>query len=340
MKRMRIAKKDARLFSRLNPGVDLPGATANDLDLAGGGRNGMMTSSSPPRGKTPRGPTPRRSVSAARRAHTNHSGSRGSSSPGAGHMHAFLKEALERLYEGLQSKSEALLTFQRIDKDNSGSLDAREFKLALKYLGLHLNERQIGYVVQHIDDDGDGEVSIEEFMRIVFDGKLARLRKRFQVAAYSNGSLDTAAFERLFRHYDRCNSGELSFDDFRRAARKDMQVPAKTVPDSELREMFEIVDTDGGGTISKDEFLELMTADENDEESLARQRNASTAGQMLHRILEHAAEKHANLMYASSAHASKVGCSVVCLVVSIPYTMMAHHDGTTGFELLIAGLRS
>eukprot|EP01048_Picozoa_sp_COSAG05_P015695 COSAG05_NODE_1923_length_3830_cov_4.180113_7_plen_80_part_00 len=67
-------------------------------------------------------------------------------------------------------------------------------------------------------------MSIDEFMRIVFEGKLQRLQKRFQVAAYSNGSLDRAAFERLFRHYDRHNSGELTFDDFRRAARKDMQV--------------------------------------------------------------------------------------------------------------------
>eukprot|EP01048_Picozoa_sp_COSAG05_P015694 COSAG05_NODE_1923_length_3830_cov_4.180113_6_plen_106_part_00 len=80
-----------------------------------------------------------------------------------------------------------------------------------------------------------------------------------------------------------------------------VQVPAKSVPDSELREMFDIVDADSGGTISKEEFLELMTASEHDEEAMARQRNASTAGQLLHRIIEHAAEKHANLMYDATA---------------------------------------
>ena len=63
-----------------------------------------------------------------------------------------------------------------IDKDNSGELDGPEFKLALKYLNLRLNDRQIEVVMKHLDQDGDGTISIEEFLNLVWEGKLKQLR--------------------------------------------------------------------------------------------------------------------------------------------------------------------
>jgi hypothetical protein len=85
---------------------------------------------------------------------------------------------------------------------------------------------------------------------------LAETRKRFQAASYSAGGQD---WSRLFRHYDRDNSGELDWDEFRRAVRKDANVTANVVTDAELRQLFTACDTDGGGTIVRPHALLHIT---------------------------------------------------------------------------------
>ena len=67
-------------------------------------------------------------------------------------------------------------------------------------------------------------------------------------------------FAALFKHYDRDNSGELDFDEFRRAVRKDGKLTEEVVADADLEKMFAAVDTDGGGSIGLDEFEELLGA--------------------------------------------------------------------------------
>eukprot|EP01048_Picozoa_sp_COSAG05_P038870 COSAG05_NODE_18968_length_300_cov_0.542289_1_plen_63_part_01 len=56
--------------------------------------------------------------------------------------------------------------FRKIDRDNSGELDAREFKLALTRMNLHFNDKQVKAVMAHLDKDGDGTISIAEFMDV------------------------------------------------------------------------------------------------------------------------------------------------------------------------------
>jgi len=49
-------------------------------------------------------------------------------------------------------------------------------------------------------------------------------------------------YEKLFNHYDKNNSGDLSFEDFRKAVRKDVGMKEAAVTDDELREMFDHVE--------------------------------------------------------------------------------------------------
>ena len=210
---------------------------------------------------------------------------------GADTKHAFLAEAMDRIFEGLGSRAEAAMAFRRMDKDGSGELDQYEFKMALKVMRLHLSDEQAAVVVNELDKDGDGLVSIEEFLQLVWQGKLERVRHKFRAVSYSMGKRD---FRKLFRHYDRDNSGELDFEEFRRAVRKDAKITADVVSDEELLEMFESVDTDGGGSIGVDEFCELLGAGA---PSGALARYASVSGQVLQKILEHADEKKTNLLY-------------------------------------------
>ena len=204
---------------------------------------------------------------------------------------AVLDEALNRLAEGMGSKSKAHDAFRKIDKDRSGSLDAAEFKLALKLLNLHLSAKQTHAIMMHLDDDGDGTISLDEFMRLVWQNKLKLLRQKLGAAAYAIGGIDV---EKLYQHYDRDSSGELDFEEFRRAVRKDVGMTARDVPDDELYEMFVFVDTDGGGKIGLEEFAELMPGDET---HASRARHASVPGQAFSKILESADERRANMLY-------------------------------------------
>jgi Ca2+-binding EF-hand superfamily protein len=189
------------------------------------------------------------------------------------------------------SKSKAHDAFRKIDKDRSGSLDAAEFKLALKLLNLHLSAKQTHAIMMHLDDDGDGTISLDEFMRLVWQNKLKLLRQKLGAAAYAIGGIDV---EKLYQHYDRDSSGELDFEEFRRAVRKDVGMTARDVPDDELYEMFVFVDTDGGGKIGLEEFAELMPGDET---HASRARHASVPGQAFSKILESADERRANMLY-------------------------------------------
>eukprot|EP01043_Picozoa_sp_COSAG02_P035320 COSAG02_NODE_2522_length_8608_cov_47.463862_4_plen_727_part_01 len=266
----------------------LPSRTRPDQDVKADPGDQVGSHRQPAKIRRPAAKSPIRPRSAPlRRAAPLSTGTPRAASP----SQAFLREAMEKLCAGLTSKLQAREAFRKIDKDNSGELDASEFKLALKYLHLHLNERQIGVLMKHLDKDGDGTVSTEEFMHVVFEGKLKRLRKKFQASAYSIGGID---LEKLFRHYDRNNSGFLSADDFRRAVRKDVGMRESEVTDEELQDMFDHVDRDGNGYISLSDFADLLSVET---APVSHERHDSVAGQIFHEILKQAAKQRCNLRH-------------------------------------------
>ena len=203
---------------------------------------------------------------------------------------AFLWEAMDRMCGGITSKRQAREAFRKFDKDSSGELDARGLKTALRHMTLGLNDQQIEVVMAYLDKDGDGSISIHEFMGIIFGRKLEMVTTKLQVQAYSNGGVDLAM---LFRHYDQDNTGELEFDEFRKLVRKDVGRKANEVTDEELREMFDHVDADGGGTIGLVEFKHLLQKRSDD----GAGRFEAAPGQVFNKILEYADEHLANVMH-------------------------------------------
>ena len=84
---------------------------------------------------------------------------------------------------------------------------------------------------------------------------LEEVQQKFRAASYTSHGQDWA---KLFRHYDRDNSGELDWEEFRRAVRKDAQVTSEAVSDAELQGLFRAADADRGGTIGEAEFVALL----------------------------------------------------------------------------------
>ena len=86
---------------------------------------------------------------------------------------------------------------------------------------------------------------------------IAKVKRKMRAAAYTVGGVDYA---KLFRHYDRDNSGDLEVDEFMSAIRRDAKIPKKDVSDKELAAVFAAVDDDGGGSVDIDEFVAWLEA--------------------------------------------------------------------------------
>ncbi|XP_050980558.1 calcium-binding protein 5a [Labeo rohita] len=58
--------------------------------------------------------------------------------------------------------------FKEFDMDGDGSITTEELRCAMsKLLGEHMNHREIDAVVQEADNNGDGTVDFEEFVRML-----------------------------------------------------------------------------------------------------------------------------------------------------------------------------
>ena len=58
-------------------------------------------------------------------------------------------------------------SFNQIDKNGDGYLTAEELRLAFKLSGRNFTLEDVQKLVQKIDTDGDGRVSLEEYIAFV-----------------------------------------------------------------------------------------------------------------------------------------------------------------------------
>lgn len=87
--------------------------------------------------------------------------------------------------------------------------------------------------------------------------KMQQLKYKMAAAAYG-GDPEENAWIKIFEKYDTDGSGELDFDEFRKAIRRHGRMSIRSVDDDALREVFAIVDADNGGTVCAEEFEEFL----------------------------------------------------------------------------------
>ena len=154
--------------------------------------------------------------------------------------------------------------FTHLDSDGSGQLDASELETGLKALGTfgEVTRADAEAVVNHFDKDGDKEVSIDEFVTYFTqrvdqalkdrtkkraDRATAILRKTF-AGAISKG----ANMKEIFSHLDKDSSGSIDL--------KELMVTIKQLPsfkkmtEADMEALLAVLDADGNGDISFDEF--------------------------------------------------------------------------------------
>ena len=88
------------------------------------------------------------------------------------------------------------------------------------------------------------------------------MKGRFREA--SARTTESIGWTTIFEMYDDDGSGELDIEEFTNAVRKECEISAAAVPDSEIEELFNVIDVDGSGGIDSSELMELFDADLDD----------------------------------------------------------------------------
>merc|ERR1739847_13832 len=121
--------------------------------------------------------------------------------------------------------------FDLFDTDGSGTIDAKELKVAMRALGFEPKKEEIKKMISDIDKDGSGTIDFSEFLEMM-TAKMSEKDSREEIL-------------KAFRLFDDDETGKISFRNLKRVA-------------EELHEMIDEADRDGDGEINEDEFLRIM----------------------------------------------------------------------------------
>merc|ERR1712166_378659 len=91
-----------------------------------------------------------------------------------GLLPSFLTMALRRFNAGgkkqkeltEEQKQEIKEAFDLFDTDGSGSIDAKELKVAMRALGFEPKKEEIQKMIADVDDDGSGTIEFQEFLTL------------------------------------------------------------------------------------------------------------------------------------------------------------------------------
>jgi centrin-1 len=126
------------------------------------------------------------------------------------------------------------------DTDGSGTIDAKELKVAMRALGFEPRKEEVRKMIQDIDRDGSGTIDFPEFLEMM-SSKMAERDPREEIM-------------KAFRLFDDDETGRISFKNLKRVSKE----LGENMTDEELMEMIEEADRDGDGEINEEEFLRIM----------------------------------------------------------------------------------
>jgi len=139
-----------------------------------------------------------------------------------------------------EQKQEIREAFDLFDTDGSGTIDAKELKVAMRALGFEPKKEEIKKMIADIDKDGSGTIDFDEFLQMM-TAKMSEKDSREEIL-------------KAFRLFDDDETGKISFKNLKRVAKE----LGENMTDEELQEMIDEADRDGDGEINEEEFLRIM----------------------------------------------------------------------------------
>ena len=141
-----------------------------------------------------------------------------------------------------EQKQEIREAFDLFDADGSGSIDSGELKTAMRALGFEPEDDEIQKMISDIDGDASGTIDYTEFLEM--------MTKKI-------GAKDVEGeCVKAFGLFDTDGSGSITFEELKRVASE----LGEAMTEDELQEMLDEADTTGDGTISNEEFMNVMKA--------------------------------------------------------------------------------
>ncbi|XP_066154125.1 troponin C, isoallergen Bla g 6.0101-like isoform X2 [Euwallacea fornicatus] len=136
-------------------------------------------------------------------------------------------------------------TFDAFDVDKKGFISTDMIGTIMDMLGTQLLNDELEGIIEEIDEDGNGEVSFEEF---------ANLAARFLIEEEEDTDAIQTELKGAFRMYDREGNGFITIE----VLREILQELDEKLTDDDLDSMIDEIDTDGSGTVDWDEFKAVM----------------------------------------------------------------------------------
>merc|ERR1712086_1239624 len=114
--------------------------------------------------------------------------------------------------------------FNLFDADNSGAIDVRELKAAMRALGFEVKKEELKKMISDIDSDGNGSIEFQEFLEMM-TGKMGEKDPREDI-------------EKVFKLFDDDNTNKISFRNLARVAEE----LGENIDDEELQDMINQAD--------------------------------------------------------------------------------------------------
>ena len=117
-----------------------------------------------------------------------------------------------------------------------------------------MTDKEIDKLVNDTDQDADGIVSVEEFLKMIeIENIQGRSNKRDMI---HNALIQRARVRKAFEQYDKDGSGTISKDEFQTIL-EDRYL--SSLSEEQVDELMSEADKDGSGLIDYEEFLNAFT---------------------------------------------------------------------------------
>merc|ERR1719309_266136 len=166
-------------------------------------------------------------------------------------------ERISKLKKKFNNKTAVESAFKSFDTNNDGAIDSKELNAGLKKTGISLTDQEIETIFAVADVDGDGQIDMGEFSKLLGVGGCSApntgVNMSATVAKFRGLYKTIDQVRTAFDQYDVDKDGSISMQELQQGMVKSGQFTAQ-----ESKLIFDLADNDGDGSIDIGEFVQLM----------------------------------------------------------------------------------